>query len=65
MEDILVFQHAKDLARVPYISPDKILADTNSYSPTLRYYGERFFSEFIRRVPAPKGRREQGQQAKV
>lgn len=62
MEDILVFQYVKDLAKVP---PDEILADTNTYSPTLRYYGERFFSEFIRRVSASKGRREEGQQATV
>lgn len=58
-------QHARDLAQIPYISPDKILADTNTYLPTLKYYGERFFSEFIRRVSAPKGRREEGQQVKT
>lgn len=48
----------KELAQVPYISPDKIRADTGSYSPTLKHYGERFFSEFIRRVSVPKRRRE-------
>lgn len=56
--------YGKELAQAPYISPDKIKADTNSYSQTLRYYGERFFSEFIRRASDPKNRREEGQQAK-
>ncbi|MBI2539022.1 MAG: GMP synthase [Deltaproteobacteria bacterium] len=50
-------QNWKELAQVPYISPDKIRADTQSYSPALKYYGERFFQEFVRRVSAPKGRR--------
>lgn len=58
-------QNWKELAQAPYISPDKIRADTFSYSQPLRYYGERFFSEFIRRPPAPKGRREEGPQAKM
>jgi len=40
----------KQLAQIPYISPDKIEADTNSYAQTLKYYGERFFSEFIQRA---------------
>lgn len=57
--------HWKELAQIPYISPDKIRADTRSYSETLKYYGERFFSEFIRRVIAPKQRREEGQQVKT
>lgn len=55
----------KELAQAPYVSPEKIRADTGSYSQSLRYYGERFFSEFIRRVCASKGRREEGQQAKT
>jgi GMP synthase-like glutamine amidotransferase len=41
---------SKDLAQTPYALPDKIRADTQSYAPTLKYYGERFFSEFIRRL---------------
>lgn len=55
----------KELAQSPYGSPEKIRADTGSYSQSLRYYGERFFSEFIRRACASKGRREEGQQAKT
>jgi len=51
--------HWKELAQVPYISPDKIRADTHSYSQTLRYYGERFFAEFIRRTSMAKGRGEE------
>lgn len=58
-------QHWKELAQVPYISSDKIRADTRSYSQTLKYYGERFFSEFIRRVFTPKKHREEGNQAKT
>ncbi len=65
MIDLWIDQHSKELARFPYISPDKIRADTITYSPALKYYGERFFSEFIRRVSASKGRRDEGQQAKV
>jgi GMP synthase (glutamine-hydrolysing) len=43
-------ERSKDLALAPYVFPDKILADTQSYAPTLRYYGERFLSEFVRRI---------------
>lgn len=55
----------KEVAQTPYISPDKIRADSRSYSQTLKYYGERFFSEFLRRVSSPKGWREEGPQAKT
>jgi len=65
MIDLWINQHSKELARLPYIAPDKMRADTTTYSPALKYYGERFFSEFIRRVSALKGRREEGQEAKV
>ena len=47
-------ERSKDLAQAPYILPDKILADTQSYAHTLKYYGERFLSEFIRRLARPK-----------
>ena len=48
-------ERSKDLAQAPYILPEKILADTQSYAPALKYYGERFLSEFIRRsAPAKK-----------
>jgi GMP synthase (glutamine-hydrolysing) len=43
-------ERSKDLALAPYVLPDKIRADTHSYAPTLKYYGERFLSEFVRRV---------------
>lgn len=58
-------QHWKELAQVSYVSPDKIRADTRSYSQTLKHHGERFFSEFIRRVFVPKKHREEGSQAKT
>jgi GMP synthase (glutamine-hydrolysing) len=55
-------QRSKDLALAPYILPDKILADTQKYGPTLKYYGERFLSEFVRRVSGARRRqRERGQ----
>jgi GMP synthase (glutamine-hydrolysing) len=41
---------SRDLAQAPYVLADKIRADTQSYAPALKYYGERFFSEFIRRL---------------
>lgn len=43
-------ERSKDLALAPYVLPEKILADTQSYAPALKYYGERFISEFVRRV---------------
>lgn len=55
----------KELVPVPYISTDKIRADTRAYSQTLKYYGERFFSEFIRRISAFKNKKEERHQAKT
>jgi GMP synthase (glutamine-hydrolysing) len=53
-------ERSKDLAQAPYIVPEKILADTENYAPSLKYYGERFLSEFIRRAtPAKKLARRQ------
>jgi GMP synthase (glutamine-hydrolysing) len=53
-------ERSKDLAQAPYIVPEKILADTENYAPSLKYYGERFLSEFIRRAtPAKKLNRRQ------
>lgn len=49
-------ERSKDLALSPYVQSDKILADTQSYSPALKYYGERFFSEFLRRVARSRSR---------
>ncbi len=53
-------ERSKDLAQAPYILPDKILADTQNYAPTLKYYGERFLSEFVRRVARSKNRKDYG-----
>lgn len=52
-------ERSKDLALAPYVLPEKILTDTQSYAPTLKYYGERFLSEFVRRVL--RTRRQQGE----
>jgi GMP synthase (glutamine-hydrolysing) len=43
----------RDLAQVPYVSPEKINADTGSYAQGLRRHAERFFSEFTRRLLLP------------
>jgi GMP synthase (glutamine-hydrolysing) len=47
-------EHSKDLAQIPYIHPDKIVSDTQNYLPALKYYAEKFLSEFIRRATKPK-----------
>lgn len=47
-------ERSKELAQSPYVLPDKILSDTQNYAPTLKYYGERFLSEFIRRAARAK-----------
>jgi GMP synthase (glutamine-hydrolysing) len=52
MIDRWLDDHSKELAGIPYISAPKIRADTRSYARTLKYYGEKFFSHFIRRVIA-------------
>ncbi len=52
-------ERSKDIAQVPYVSPEKIRADTLSYSSALRYYGERILSEFIRRATRIKHRRHE------
>src|ERR1043165_871090 len=53
-------ERSKDLAQAPYIVPEKILAASENYAPSLKYYGERFLSEFIRRAtPAKKLNRRQ------
>jgi GMP synthase (glutamine-hydrolysing) len=56
-------ERSKDLALAPYVLPDKIIADTQSYEPTLRYYGERFLTEFVRRVARNRRPRGAGGQA--
>lgn len=57
--------HAKELAKIPYVSPDKVRADTRSYSSALRYYGERLLSEFIRRSHRFMPRKCEEYQAKL
>jgi GMP synthase-like glutamine amidotransferase len=41
---------SKELAQIPYVSPDKIRVDTRTYAKTLKNYGEKLFSHFIRRA---------------
>jgi GMP synthase (glutamine-hydrolysing) len=53
-------ERSKDLAQAPYVMPDKIRADTQSYAPTLKYYGERFLTEFVRRAVRSKAARIPG-----
>ena len=58
-------ERSKDLAQVPYIHPDKIVTDTQNYLPTLKYYAEKFLSEFIRRATKPQSLKNKRGQARV
>jgi GMP synthase (glutamine-hydrolysing) len=58
-------ERSKDLAHSPYISPAKIRADTQTYAAKLKYYAERFLSEFVRRSYSAKNREVQSSQAKT
>jgi GMP synthase (glutamine-hydrolysing) len=58
-------QRGKELAQIPYISPDKIQVDTDSYSSNSKYNAERFFSEFLHRVLIQKEPKEREQPAKA
>jgi GMP synthase (glutamine-hydrolysing) len=58
-------ERSEDLALVPHVLPEKILADTQSYAPALKYYGERFISEFVRRVSRSRRLPRDGGQAIV
>jgi GMP synthase (glutamine-hydrolysing) len=53
-------ERSRDLAQAPYVVADKIRADTQSYALTLKYYGERFIAEFVRRAIRAKGQRRDG-----
>lgn len=55
-------ERSKDLARTPYVSAEKIKADTRIYSQTLKYYGEKFLAEFVRRVERAKRKRKAGRE---
>lgn len=57
--------YAKELAQVPYISLDKIRADTRSYAQGLRCYGEKVFSDFLRRVSGSKRKTEKRHQVRT
>jgi GMP synthase (glutamine-hydrolysing) len=52
-------ERSKDLARTPYVSAEKIKTDTRLYSQSLKYYGERFLTEFLRRVARPTTRKRE------
>ena len=58
-------ERSKDLAQAPYVSPEKIRSDTRNYAPTLKYYGERFLSEFVRRSAHLISRKGRGRQLGV
>lgn len=58
-------ERSKELAQSPHILPEKILSDTQSYAPTLKYYSERFLSEFIRRAERAKQRAESRSSARL
>jgi len=58
-------ERSKDLAQAPYIMPDKILADTQNYAPILKYYGERFLSEFIRRAARTQNQKANGSHERI
>ena len=58
-------ERSKDLAQVPYIYPERIVSDTQNYLPTLKYYAEKFLSEFIRRATKPKSLRSRRGHAKA
>ena len=45
-----IYERSRDLAQAPYVTPDKIRTDTQSYAPSSKYYGERFLTEFVRRA---------------
>jgi GMP synthase (glutamine-hydrolysing) len=55
-------ERSKELAQAPYVSPEKIRSDTRNYAPTLKYYGERFLSEFVRRSAQLISRKQRAKQ---
>jgi GMP synthase (glutamine-hydrolysing) len=50
-------ERSKELAQLSYVLPDKIISDTQSNLPTLKYYAEKFLSEFLRRATRVKARK--------
>jgi GMP synthase (glutamine-hydrolysing) len=58
-------ERSRDLARTPYVSAEKIRADTRIYSQALKYYGERFLAEFVRRIERAKNRKREAGLAEV
>jgi hypothetical protein len=51
-----IVERSKDLASAPYVLPEKVLVDTQNHAQNSKYYGERFLSEFIRRINRGKNR---------
>jgi GMP synthase (glutamine-hydrolysing) len=60
-----ISERSKELARTPYVSADKIRADSRLYSQPLRYYGERFLTEFLRRGAGANNRKREAGLAPV
>jgi GMP synthase (glutamine-hydrolysing) len=60
-----IAERSKDLARTPYVSVEKIRADTRIYSQTLKYYGEKFLVEFVRRIERAKSRKPKAGRAQL
>ena len=60
-----IVERSKDLASAPYVLPEKIFVDTKNYAPISKYYGERFLSEFIRRINRKKTRGRAARQAQT
>lgn len=58
-----IVERSKDLASAPYVLPEKILVDTQNHAQNSKYYGERFLSEFIRRIKRGKNRGRDVRQA--
>ena len=65
MIDRWIDVRSKDLAQAPYVLPEKIRADTHNYAATLKYYGERFLTEFIRRANRLETSKTEGSHAKA
>jgi GMP synthase-like glutamine amidotransferase len=55
--DSWIERYGNELGEAPYLSAEKIRADTVSYAHSFKRYGERFFVEFTRRL-LKHGRKE-------
>jgi GMP synthase (glutamine-hydrolysing) len=52
-------ERSRELARTPYVSAEKIKADSHIYSPPSRYYGQRFLAKFLRRIERSNNRKRE------